>query len=338
MVICSYFFQGGAEEESMSAMNLPHDPVLLDVKKNFPFIGTYHFRAKINLANGSFAWLDLLHDTRSLPTLNDGMIVLKVLQLSTKSNGHTKLLINQQTEYQFQQQLNPPETTTTPTNKPATLFGSMMKGIMGSKKTVKKYFQTTDDLPTEAAAAQLSTIVVLFTTPFSTTNPYHIDVMQRLWHSVQINTPFEKISPKWKELGFQETDPSLDLRGMLSLECLLYFLNIHRPIALTFIHERTYPFAAVGVNITLTIVDILDIQTTTYLQRSEQYWKVFEDPAGFYKVYCIAFQAFDCFWTEEQATRKDFPRILERTKRHIYDILQLGPMHIEKLVHSTYKH
>lgn len=96
-------------------------------------------------------------------------------------------------------------------------------------------------------------------TPFVWTNPNHLKLLNELWRHLQpeVRRQQATICEDWKELGFQNKDPSTDFRsmGIFSLYQLEYFArngtSRARYTLLTSNHPRRYyPFAATGINIT----------------------------------------------------------------------------------------
>jgi hypothetical protein len=75
-------------------------------------------------------------------------------------------------------------------------------------------------------------------------------------------------SVKWKEAGWQKADPTLDTKntGMLALRCMRYLGQTYpdetqRMVTTQRENIKThYPFAVVGINLTLLLVDILGIK------------------------------------------------------------------------------
>ena len=56
-------------------------------------------------------------------------------------------------------------------------------------------------------------------------------------------------------------------------------LNAQKPNAAT-----NYPFAIVGINITLLLATIISLKDQKYLSAQACYWKFFEHPSAFYEV------------------------------------------------------
>ena len=72
------------------------------------------------------------------------------------------------------------------------------------------------------------------------------------------------VSDGWRDMGFQNADPTTDLRamGMLGVHCLLRFTEAHtaqvRAICdVTTSRAGSYPFALTGINLGKLMVDLL---------------------------------------------------------------------------------
>ncbi|KAI8874261.1 hypothetical protein GQ42DRAFT_112317, partial [Ramicandelaber brevisporus] len=110
------------------------------------------------------------------------------------------------------------------------------------------------------------------------------------------------VSEYWKEIGFQGSDPSTDLRGagMLSLDDLLYFAQNY-PAEARFALESSnhpvswYPFATFGINLTGFITNqlIADSYLQLYLYAvatDESFVQVYRE------VYSFLFREFNSLW------------------------------------------
>jgi hypothetical protein len=79
---------------------------------------------------------------------------------------------------------------------------------------------------------------------------------------------FEADSPRWKTAGFQKTNPTQDLKGsgVLSLKAMLYMGRQYPDKTQQMLLRNTanvktnYPFAVVGINMTILLCDILGIR------------------------------------------------------------------------------
>lgn len=112
--------------------------------------------------------------------------------------------------------------------------------------------------------------------PFNAQDPRHMALLQDLWKAMcaassESNdrpTSLERESLKWKDMGFQTKDPVADLKssGVLALRTLEFMLRKHKAISSRLISQNkanlptNYPFAIVGVNLTLLLADILKLK------------------------------------------------------------------------------
>jgi hypothetical protein len=175
----------------------------------------------------------------------------------------------------------------------------------------------------------LNKIHTHFVTAFDDSVSRHVIVLQELWHalfpgecpalrppslpdlsvvSCHVGCPFMRESVKWKEAGWQKADPTLDTKntGMLALRCMRYLGQTYpeetqRMVSTQRENIKThYPFAVVGINLTLLLVDILGIKEKRSLppslpphlslryslpeQATSGYYEMFEDRRAFYEV------------------------------------------------------
>jgi len=80
-------------------------------------------------------------------------------------------------------------------------------------------------------------------------------------------------------------------------------------------HEQAnYPFAIVGINLTLLLIDLLALREQKYLTTNARYWSTFEDDAAFFELFCIAFLHMDHIWAAQGAVRTDFGRLIGEVK------------------------
>lgn len=118
-------------------------------------------------------------------------------------------------------------------------------------------------------------------TKFDADAAEHQMLLLRLWSSLMSGTgstlgnkgEVPLVGEHWKVLGFQGTNPATDFRGMglLGLLNLIYFAGFIQDV-LTHIKEkyserankilrnkREYPFAVTGINITSTLLNLLNL-------------------------------------------------------------------------------
>eukprot|EP01036_Dinobryon_divergens_P039764 gene39764-52476_t len=105
-------------------------------------------------------------------------------------------------------------------------------------------------------------------TVYDPSNKEHVSLLQRLWKSIFSKQSFESDSPSWKQVGFQKTDPTSDFRssGLLALYCLINLNETYPERSKAMIEanknstKNNYPYAIVGVNLTLLMVDVVRLR------------------------------------------------------------------------------
>ena len=127
---------------------------------------------------------------------------------------------------------------------------------------------------TDAATAKLANEMLALlakdvNTPYSDNISFHVQLLQRLWE-VQFpgHGPFERLSPTWKLAGWQKEDPVADLKnsGLLALHSLIYLGETYPAAAQQMLinhqanKKNNYPFAIVGVNLTLLLAELFKLR------------------------------------------------------------------------------
>ncbi|CAM9634913.1 unnamed protein product [Phaeothamnion confervicola] len=199
-------------------------------------------------------------------------------------------------------------------------------------------------LPALEALENLHTISAMLGTTFDPKRPEHMALLNRLWDLFFPGAPFEAVSPKWREVGFQNADISADLRGTgtLSLRSMRYFLEKYPAAARAMLKQQSgrtqahYPFAVVGNNLTLMLADVLDLRLQQFASTRASYWGVFEDETAFSEVFCMAFCLLDRVWNDQGATRDRFGKIIGHVKVCVENVLDSGPTSLQAFMdHAT---
>jgi hypothetical protein len=104
---------------------------------------------------------------------------------------------------------------------------------------------------------------------FIETDSLHLSLLTTLWEVLfPSEGPFQRDSLIWKEAGFQKSDPVSDLKasGVLSLRAMTY-LGVKYPLKAQSMlksnktnTKTNYPFAIVGINITLLLAELLNLR------------------------------------------------------------------------------
>lgn len=168
----------------------------------------------------------------------------------------------------------------------------------------------------------------------------HIDMMQKLWDITFPGLRFEGlVNTKWEEMGWQGKDPSTDFRGggLLSVQNLIYLSDRYPEHYHCLLHKirgprmakHEYPFAVAGVNLTYMLLELLEIPRAPECPKSvsgRKYIQSFQcgDQESFWKLYCYSFVLLDKEWIDMKADYMDFPRVMERVRLHVTELVQNG--------------
>jgi len=168
--------------------------------------------------------------------------------------------------------------------------------------------------------------------PFDITIQEHEDSLRRLWSMAFPNKALSGLkSEQWKEMGWQGNDPSTDFRGAgyMALENLLYLGDKHPSLFKDLLDKVNgqrsaweYPFCVAGVNLTFTLLQILDVKQDGSLPSTQAGGNFFtvlteDSDSAFEEIYCIAFEALDEKWLEMKASYMDFPAVMKAVKEKL---------------------
>eukprot|EP01103_Thecamoeba_quadrilineata_P016407 TRINITY_DN5478_c0_g1_i1.p1 TRINITY_DN5478_c0_g1~~TRINITY_DN5478_c0_g1_i1.p1 ORF type:complete len:487 (-),score=91.91 TRINITY_DN5478_c0_g1_i1:72-1532(-) len=181
-------------------------------------------------------------------------------------------------------------------------------------------------------------------TSFNSEKSHHESMLDRLWSSAFPNQVLDKrISPLWKQLGFQGNDPATDFRGMglLGLHNLVYFAEKH-PLQLRYILSqfRDYPVATAGINLTSLLLDLLhitkdvaDLPATSRDWNSEMVLFLVRcnDFFAYEELYCLCFLLLDSLWERSSASYMEFPVVFARLKQKLESYFKKRPVSILEL-------
>lgn len=200
--------------------------------------------------------------------------------------------------------------------------------------------QSSSALGNPEVSAHLQDLFNQVNVTFSNNNLQHMDLLENLYvySAGQLTqTPFERFTEHWKAVGFQKTDPLLDVKttGLLFLQAMLYLCKRHQTAVLGMMQRNqansktNYPFAIVGVNLTLMLIEIFQIRDQKYLTSNAGYWDLFHDKDAFYEIFSICFGHLDSLWVHRKATRADFAALINEVKVLITHILTHNPKSVE---------
>ncbi|KAG1690074.1 hypothetical protein DVH05_028412 [Phytophthora capsici] len=386
-VLCRYFFQqmlleadDARLEEFSSSLLLSSRPTLSELRRKFPFEGSYHFR--LQTGGSAYCWRDLTDENRVLPVSSNGEIRVKVLQLAPAEDGEKpskkpvqEELVDVSEDRQFraffhwQNQLKSEGNAGYPMSQPqqtqqqdvgSVLFGvkkalaSKMKGSAMAQTLQKRSVQMWEKVtaaagvggagnapPTATALAQLAKLIGAMKDPLHPGNPEHVDMLQRLWTSCFDTQPFAVTSAEWNRLGFRHGDPTRELQFLLPLQCLVFFHEVHRTVALPILNDQSgpeaYSYAMVGSQITYVLADLLQLRDGGCLGSERPFWRLFEDPMAFFELYCVAFRAFDASWKLNSVNSSDINFHINYVGDFTQELLRRGPENVASLVEHAYQ-
>ncbi|KAM0877406.1 hypothetical protein ACQ4PT_035536 [Festuca glaucescens] len=161
--------------------------------------------------------------------------------------------------------------------------------------------------------------------PFDCYTVQHQDALKELW---KLAYPVRQLPPLksdlWKEMGWQNSDPSTDFRagGFMSLENLIYFARNYPDSFHRLLYkadgeraEWEYPFAVAGVNISYTLAQTLVLQSGNRSSKASVCFAQLleDDEMAFDNLFCIAFQMLDAQWLARRASYMEFNEVLKST-------------------------
>ena len=178
--------------------------------------------------------------------------------------------------------------------------------------------------------------------PFDGADPAHRGALGELWgHAFPDAGPCPAgiKTERWKDMGWQGTDPGTDFRGagFLALENLNYLAATY-PQAFHRLRHKTqgtrssweYPFAVAGVNVTFMLLEVFTLNKDA-LRLQEPAPRAFAgmlgggDPHVFDDVYCAVFDLLDAVWLEQGATYMEFGQVQKAVKQRLEDALKARP-------------
>lgn len=185
---------------------------------------------------------------------------------------------------------------------------------------------------------------------FEHSNPDHEKALKELWQVCfpEEDYPAGSKSERWKDAGFQGTDPASDFRGggLFSLQNMLCFSRRH-PHAFRRLLLKTnglrqdleYPFCAAGINITFKLEELLELRVRGHCSEappSQAAGHAFaallvSDGDAFEELYAAAFEVLDREWLQRRATYMEFPVVLDAAMAVVRDALQGRPRSVGEL-------
>jgi hypothetical protein len=151
---------------------------------------------------------------------------------------------------------------------------NVKSGVTNIWKTVKA--ATLNNIPLQnktvdlqaESLKNLTKLSSMLTTSFDYSNSQHDSLIRKLWSVLFLEQSYEKVSMIWKQAGFQKEDPTADLKtsGVLSILSMTFLCEnfVERSQKMLSNNKNnvktSYPFAIVGVNITLLLADLFGLK------------------------------------------------------------------------------
>mmetsp|Transcript_1221 Transcript_1221/g.1373 ORF Transcript_1221/g.1373 Transcript_1221/m.1373 type:complete len:399 (+) Transcript_1221:184-1380(+) len=222
---------------------------------------------------------------------------------------------------------------------------NVQKGAANMWSTMKKLKKNFINEPlSDRAEENLSYLSKDISTSFDEEDSLHLSLLFNLWEVLfPHEDPFQRTSPIWKDAGFQKIDPTLDLKasGILSLRTMTY-LGVKYPLKCqgmlnaNKVNTKTnYPFAIVGINITLLLAELLNLRDQRYLSTSAGYWSLLENDTAFFELFCLSFISMDSLWSHRKAVRADFGKLIGEVKILVTAVLSRSPQSIEEMRYAA---
>lgn len=147
----------------------------------------------------------------------------------------------------------------------------------------------------------------------------------------------------------------------LTLIIISFFCKKYKALTKAMVDEQKprlevhYPWAAVGINVTRMLAEIMHISDGTYAATKKTWWYgllvsvcvllasnlilfcfppgrplLESHPNAFNELYCLVFQLFDLTWTQKNGTYMQFSTISEATKQRLNAVLDKQPSTISQ--------
>ncbi|KAF1332741.1 Elmo ced-12 family protein, partial [Globisporangium splendens] len=197
--------------------------------------------------------------------------------------------------------------------------------------------------PTAPALAQLAKLVGALKAPLYESNRDHVDLLNRLWVTCYDAQPLTLRGAGWEVFGFRYDDPLRELQFVLPLQCLVFFHEVHRNVALPILKDQStpgpasYPYALVGTQVSFLVADLLQLKDGGCLGSERPFWRLFEDPIAFFELFSIAFRAFDQSWKMNSSKSTEIGAHLEYVAEFSQELLRRSPESVAALVEIAHQ-
>ena len=160
-------------------------------------------------------------------------------------------------------------------------------------------------------------------TAWDENEPEHLELLERFWQlCFGGETPFERRTKRWTDVGFQGPDPGTDFRGagVQGLRHLVYFAQ-NRADDFKSANQSGYPLAIAGLNVTMMIYSCLGwgfkkVEISNGSKRTLYQYLFSQDDRGdrFEMLYCRVMQLLDAEWKRQNATYMMFPVVIQAVR------------------------
>lgn len=148
---------------------------------------------------------------------------------------------------------------------------SLWNSVKATASQIQASIKQTSSL-TDVSEDNLAQLADDCTCNYNDGNSRHAQLLRDLWAALQLGLNYERVSEKWKEVGWQKTDPVNDLKtsGVLAIRALTYLGRKFPDKCLAMVTKNkanvkaNYPFAIVGVNITLLLAELFHLRDHKY--------------------------------------------------------------------------
>jgi len=198
--------------------------------------------------------------------------------------------------------------------------------------------------------------------PFVSEDPSHDGLLRQLY-SLSFpgeSCPETMTCERWKDMGWQGSDPRTDIRGsgLVGVQLLVYMAQNHPPVFKDLMHKRQgtraeweYPFAAGGTNLTFALAEVLGmaprgLRTASSLSPVELEGLARAAPCkgflalmsqeneAFGELYVASFRYFDRTWLQRKASYMQFNEVMTVVKQDLKRALATNPSSVSEL-HSA---
>ncbi|RLN55493.1 hypothetical protein BBJ29_002993 [Phytophthora kernoviae] len=337
-------------EEFSSSLLLSARPTLAELRQKFPFEGCYHFRLQVSLPDARE------EGERPTAKVDEELVdVPEDRQFSSFFRWQAKPSSEGSLGYSMPQPTPQQDGGSVLFGMKKALASKMKSSVMAQtlqKHSAQMWEKVTTAAtgvgstsgnapPTAAALAQLAKLIGAMKAPLHSGTREHAELLQRLWASCFDPQPFQLSRMEWNRLGFRHGDPMRELQFLLPLQCLVFFHEVHRTVALPILNDQSgpeaYSYALVGSQIAYVLADLLQLRDGGCLGSERPFWRLFEDPIAFFELYSIAFRAFDASWKLDAGKSSDINFHLSYVSDFAQELLRRGPETVASLVEHAYQ-